>query len=97
MLQRHTYLHWQCYSLIRYLLVPKKVAVKKPKVGNKNQKSSENIRLEVRFNTETVWLNRQQMALLFDRDVKTIGKHIHRLLHRLRLVLLYLKLELHLI
>ena len=25
---------------------------------------------------ETVWLNRQQMAKLFDRDVKTIGKHI---------------------
>ena len=25
---------------------------------------------------ETVWLNRQQMAQLFDRDVKTIGKHI---------------------
>ena len=25
---------------------------------------------------ETVWLNRQQMAVLFDRDVKTIGKHI---------------------
>lgn len=25
---------------------------------------------------ETVWLNRQQMAALFDRDVKTIGKHI---------------------
>lgn len=25
---------------------------------------------------ETVWLNRNQMAELFDRDVKTIGKHI---------------------
>ena len=25
---------------------------------------------------DTVWLNRQQMAELFDRDVKTIGKHI---------------------
>lgn len=25
---------------------------------------------------ETVWLNRAQMAELFDRDVKTIGKHI---------------------
>ncbi len=23
-----------------------------------------------------MWLNRQQMSLLFDRDVKTIGKHI---------------------
>ncbi len=26
---------------------------------------------------DTVWLNRQQMAILFDRDVKTIGKHIN--------------------
>lgn len=25
---------------------------------------------------ETVWLNRTQMAELFDRDIKTIGKHI---------------------
>ena len=25
---------------------------------------------------DTVWLNRQQMAQLFDREVKTIGKHI---------------------
>ena len=32
--------------------------------------------LEVRLENETVWLNRQQMALLFDRDIKTIGKHI---------------------
>lgn len=34
------------------------------------------VRLEVRLERETVWLNRQQMSLLFDRDVKTIGKHI---------------------
>ncbi|MDR1342728.1 MAG: virulence RhuM family protein [Prevotellaceae bacterium] len=34
------------------------------------------IQLEVRIENETVWLNRQQMALLFGRDVKTIGKHI---------------------
>ena len=25
---------------------------------------------------DTVWLNRPQMAILFDRDIKTIGKHI---------------------
>jgi hypothetical protein len=36
----------------------------------------ETIRLEVRVENETVWLNRQQIASLFDRDVKTIGKHI---------------------
>ena len=36
----------------------------------------ETIHLEVRFDGETVWLNRQQIAQLFGRDVKTIGKHI---------------------
>jgi len=33
-------------------------------------------RIEVRVDNETVWLNRQQMAVLFGRDVKTIGKHL---------------------
>ncbi len=33
-------------------------------------------RIEVRVEEETVWLNRQQISMLFDRDVKTIGKHI---------------------
>ena len=28
-----------------------------------------------------VWLNRQQMATLFGRDVKTIGKHVNNALH----------------
>ena len=37
----------------------------------------ETIRLEVRMEDDTVWLNRQQMAELFGRDVKTIGKHIN--------------------
>lgn len=36
--------------------------------------------LEVRLDEETVWLNRQQLALLFDRDIKTIGKHITNVL-----------------
>ena len=40
----------------------------------------ESVQLEVRLEEETVWLNRQQMALLFDRDVKTIGKHINNAL-----------------
>ena len=35
------------------------------------------VKLEVPVNEETVWLNRQQMAELFDRDIKTIGKHIN--------------------
>lgn len=41
----------------------------------------ETIRLEVRVENETVWLNRQQIAALFSRDVKTIGKHISNALH----------------
>ena len=38
-------------------------------------------RLEVRMQDETVWLNRQQLATLFGRDVKTIGKHINNALN----------------
>ncbi|QBO57136.1 virulence RhuM family protein [Chryseobacterium salivictor] len=33
--------------------------------------------IDVKLEDETVWLNRKQMSLLFDRDVKTIGKHIN--------------------
>jgi len=36
--------------------------------------------LEVRVEDETVWLNRNQIALLFARDIKTIGKHINNVL-----------------
>ncbi len=35
------------------------------------------IELKVSIENETVWLNRQQLAKLFDRDIKTIGKHIN--------------------
>ena len=35
------------------------------------------IELKVSIESETVWLNRQQLATLFDRDVKTIGKHVN--------------------
>jgi len=34
-------------------------------------------RIDVRVEAETVWLNRNQLAVLFNRDVKTIGKHIN--------------------
>lgn len=40
----------------------------------------EAIKLEVRLEDETVWLNRLQLSELFDRDVKTIGKHINNAL-----------------
>lgn len=34
------------------------------------------VHLDVKVDEDTVWLNRQQLALLFGRDIKTIGKHI---------------------
>ena len=36
--------------------------------------------VEVTPDKETVWLNRNQLATLFDRDVKTIAKHINNAL-----------------
>ena len=36
--------------------------------------------LNVTVEQDTVWLNRNQMAELFERDVKTIGKHINNAL-----------------
>src|ERR1035437_1986483 len=41
---------------------------------------STEFQIEVRVVNETVWLNRNQIATLFDRDVKTIGKHIANVL-----------------
>ena len=38
------------------------------------------VKLPVTIEGETVWLNRNQMSELFDRDVKTIGKHINNAL-----------------
>lgn len=35
------------------------------------------ISLNVPLKNDSVWLNRNQMAELFDRDVKTIGKHVN--------------------
>jgi prophage maintenance system killer protein len=38
------------------------------------------IKLNVTVDQDTVWLNRNQMAELFGRDIKTIGKHINNAL-----------------
>ena len=38
------------------------------------------VALTVTVENDTVWLNCNQMAELFDRDVKTIGKHINNAL-----------------
>jgi prophage maintenance system killer protein len=45
------------------------------------ESSDGSIQLEVRTGDDTVWLTRQQMAALFNRDVKTIGKHIANAQH----------------
>lgn len=41
---------------------------------------NQKVKLEVNMKDETVWLNREQLAILFDRDIKTIGKHINNAL-----------------
>jgi hypothetical protein len=52
------------------------------KINMKNQAIIYNdgeIELKVSLEKESVWLNRNQLAELFDRDVKTIGKHINNI------------------
>lgn len=39
------------------------------------------VTLQVKVENETVWLNRSQLAELFERDIKTIGKHINNALN----------------
>lgn len=41
---------------------------------------NQEVKLEVNMQDETVWLNTEQMAILFDRDYKTIRKHINNAL-----------------
>ena len=41
---------------------------------------NQNIKLEVNFSDETVWLTAKQIAILFERDYKTIRKHINNAL-----------------
>ena len=45
------------------------------------QPDDQSKRIEVRVEHDTIWLNRHQMASLFDRDVKTIGKHVSNALN----------------
>ena len=51
----------------------------------------QNVKLEVNLKDETVWLNRNQMAELFDRDVKTIGSIL--IMHLKRNYLLIIQLS----
>ena len=41
---------------------------------------NQNVKLEVNMKDETVWLNREQLAKLYGRDIKTVGKHINNAL-----------------
>ena len=36
--------------------------------------------IDVRLENDMIWLTRQQLAVLFDRDYKTISKHINNAL-----------------
>lgn len=42
---------------------------------------NQNVKLEVNMKDETVWLNANQLSKLFDRDSKTIRKHINNALN----------------
>lgn len=41
------------------------------------QSSDGKITFDVTLKEDTIWLNRQQISELFERDIKTIGKHIN--------------------
>ena len=57
-------------------LVMNDLVKSKPKNEIVVYQPNETMRLEVRIENDTAWLSRQQMARLFGRDVKTIGKHV---------------------
>ena len=40
---------------------------------------NQDVKLEVNMKDETVWLNQLQMAKLFDKDRKTITRHIQNI------------------
>ena len=42
--------------------------------------------IEVNFDNETVWLNQEQLSLLFERDRTVIGRHIRGIFNEEELV-----------
>ena len=50
------------------------------------QTSDNQTEIKVNFDDNTVWLNRKQLSILFDRDIKTIGKHINNIFKEEELV-----------
>ncbi len=53
-----------------------KLSISQPEIVIYNAPNNPEFKMEVRVENDSVWLNRHQIAELFDRDVKTIGKHI---------------------
>ena len=45
------------------------------------QSQDKSISLNVPLRNDSVWLKRNQMAELFGRDVKTIGKHVNNAIY----------------
>ena len=43
------------------------------------QAKSGAVRLDVKLENEMVWLTQKQMAILFDKDVRTVNEHIHNI------------------
>ena len=58
----------------------KEVSARPYDVMNSEEAKSEAERIKVNMKDETVWLNAEQMSKLFDRDSKTIRKHINNAL-----------------
>jgi len=50
------------------------------------QTIDEQTAIEVQFENDTVWLNRHQLSELFDRDIKTIGKHVNNIFREQELI-----------
>jgi len=61
------------YKVIKYGMDKGEIVIYQSDVDN-------NFQMEVVVENETVWLNRNQLSLLFGRDIKTIGKHINNAL-----------------
>ena len=53
----------------------------------------ETIKLDVRFEKETVWLSIDQMAELFQRNNSVIGKHVRNVFKENELVKKFMKME----
>ena len=74
------YFRKKCLLDVSFIYLCTKIIKRKHQMEKQGEiilyQPDEAIKLEVRLEDETVWLNRQQLSELFDRDIKTIGKHI---------------------